>query len=324
MSSVNEVFRYKDYEIKNRLVMAPMNIQKAKDDGLLAEEHLEFYSQRVKKSNIGIVIVEANNVSAIGRTRPGQLTLSVDAAIDKHKELVNELHSAGSLAIVQLTHGGAGGLYLGEENRSPSAIQDEKNSLISNHPMSLNEIGVTVKDFVEAARRAKVAGYDGIELHAAHGYLLNEFYSPYTNKRTDGYGGSLENRLRFINEIIHGIRTELGARFLIFVRLGAVDELAVGEQGSTVEDGIAAVKLLEKEGIDFIDISGGIGVDIKGRKELGFFNGITSVLKRETSIPVIVTGGVKSHEDVEQLLEEEKGDFVGVARALLANPAWGE
>lgn len=167
----------------------------------------------------------------------------------------------------------------------------------------------------------KAAGYDGVEIHSAHGYLLNQFYSPLTNFRTDAYGRSLENRLRFLLETVQKTREAVGADFPIAVRLGGCDYI---DGGSTIRDAAQASVALEKAGIDLLDISGGFHIYMRpGHREPGWFSDMTNKIKKNVTIQVILTGGVRTKEQAEALLTEGKADLIGVGRAMMRNPLWG-
>ncbi len=180
------------------------------------------------------------------------------------------------------------------------------------------EMSELVKEFAVAARRAKEAGFDMVEVHGAHGYLLSQFLSPYTNRRNDEYGGSLENRLRFPLEVLRAVRAEVGPDFPVFYRLGAEDGI---EGGLTLQEGAEAAVILAEAGVDVLDLSGGLlGFRVKSGE--GFFVYMAEKIKPVVNIPVLVTGGIAAPELAESILAEGKADLIGVGRALLANPKW--
>lgn len=189
--------------------------------------------------------------------------------------------------------------------------------------MTAQDIQKVVMDFAQAARRAKQADYDGVEIHSAHGYLLNQFFSPLSNRRTDAYAGNtLEGRLRLHLEILAAIRTEVGNEYPIALRLAACDFM---EGGITPEDAVWAAKRLESAGLDLLDISGGFGgYTNPGHMEPGYFSPLSQTVKQAVNIPVLLTGGVQTGTDAECLLEDGKADLIGVGRALLKNSAWAK
>ena len=186
--------------------------------------------------------------------------------------------------------------------------------------MTEAEIHSLIEDYCAAARRAKEAGYDGVEIHSAHAYLLNQFYSPLTNHREDAYGGSLENRLRLHIEIVRAVRETVGSEYPIALRLGACDHC---EGGNGISEAVEAARLLEAAGVDVLDISGGMcRFTLEGHDEPGYFGEESAAIKAAVSIPVIVAGGVKTMDQAEDLLEKDVADLVGVGRALLQDPLW--
>jgi 2,4-dienoyl-CoA reductase-like NADH-dependent reductase (Old Yellow Enzyme family) len=188
--------------------------------------------------------------------------------------------------------------------------------------MSIDEIEHIKESFVNAAIRTQRAGFDGVEIHAAHGYLLSQFYSPYTNKRTDKYGGDLVNRTRLHNEIIREVRENVGEEYIIAIRFGAYDYL---EEGSKLEDIPVAVKSFVESGADIIDISGGLcRYANPNSKEPGYFKELSKIAKDSVDVPVILTGGVKKAKDAENLLNEGYCDLIGIGRALLMDAEWSK
>ncbi|MBQ1778051.1 MAG: tRNA-dihydrouridine synthase, partial [Acidaminococcaceae bacterium] len=190
-------------------------------------------------------------------------------------------------------------------------------------PLTVNEIHALEQAYFKAAKRAMAAGYDGINLHSAHAYLLDQFFSPITNKRTDEYNGyTLEGRTRIHMELIKGLREVIGEKALFALRLGGCDYTA---GGTTIEDAVWACKRFEEAGVDLLDISGGTCCFVrKGHTYPGYFGDISEAVKKEVHIPVLLTGGVKTVEDAERLLQEGKADMIGVGRVITAKPDWGK
>lgn len=234
--------------------------------------------------------------------------------------VTDAIHEGGCKAFVQLNHAGSNGI---DEPVSASNVNIPTKKL-SKRPreLTVEEIKSIEELYAAAAVRAVKAGYDGMEIHCAHAYLLNQFYSPITNKRTDEYGGSLENRLRFTLETVSCVRQTVGANVPIAVRLGGADYLP---GGSKEEDAVQAAILLEQAGIDLLDISGGMCFFMRpGHLEPGFFSSMTAKIKEKVSLPVLLTGGIKKPEEAEKLLAEGKADLIGVGRALMKDANWGE
>ena len=306
-------------DIPNRLVMPPMQTNKA-DRGHVTAELVQYYHDRAVYSRPGIIITEHSCIAESGRAAEGQLSITSDEYIEEHRQLTDAIHAGGSKAFVQLNHAGSNGI--GESvSASPVTIPAKK---LTRRPRELttNEILEIEAQFAAAAVRAVQAGYDGVEIHCAHGYLLNQFYSPMTNKRKDDYGGSLENRLRFTLETAARVREAVGPSVPIAVRLGGADYLP---GGSKEEDAAESSVLLEAAGIHLIDRSGGMCFFFRpGHLEPGYFSSMSEKVKARVSVPVLLTGGVQHVVDAEKLLNAGKADLIGVGRALLKDAHWRE
>lgn len=305
--------------VANRLVMPPMQTDKT-DAGRVTEELARYYRERALYSRPGIIVTEHSCIAESGRAAPRQISLAEDGRIQEHQILTDAIHEGGSRAIAQLNHAGSAGVC---EPVSASAVNTPLKKL-SKRPRALTaeEILEIEEQFAAAAIRAIGAGYDGVEIHCAHGYLLNQFYSPLTNKRTDAYGGSLENRMRFLLETVESVRNAIGATVPLAVRLGGADYLP---DGSKEEDAVQAAKLLEAAGVDLLDISGGMCFFHRpGHPEPGYFSSMTEKIRAQVRIPVLLTGGIRSPADAEALLQAEKADLIGVGRALMKDARWRE
>ena len=306
-------------DIPNRLVMPPMQTNKT-DRGHVTAELVQYYRDRAVYSRPGIIITEHSCIAESGRAAEGQLSIASDAYIEEHRQLTDVIHAGGSKAFVQLNHAGSNGI--GESvSASPVTIPAKK---LTRRPRELtaDEIPEIEAQFAAAAARAVQTGYDGVEIHCAHGYLLNQFYSPMTNKRKDAYGGSLENRLRFTLETAARVREAVGPSVPIAVRLGGADYLP---GGSKEEDAAEGAVLLEAAGVDLIDLSGGMCFFFRpGHLEAGYFSSMSEKVKARVSVPVLLTGGVQHIADAEKLLDSGKADLIGVGRALLKDAHWRE
>ncbi len=303
--------------IQNRLVMPPMQTNKT-DHGHVTDELAAYYRERAVGSRPGIIITEHSYISANARASAGQLSIASDDMIPEHQLLTSAIHEGGCKAYVQLNHAGSNGI---DEPVSAGNINIPVSKQVKTpRALSVDEIRKIEEQFAMAAVRSVNAGYDGVEIHCAHGYLLNQFYSPLTNRRTDLYGGSLENRVRFLAEVVACVRNAVGADVPIAVRLGGADYLP---GGSTEEDAVQATVILEEAKVDLLDISGGMCFySRQGHTEPGFFSSMTEKIKAHTSLPVLLTGGINKVADAERLLEEGKADLIGVGRALLKDAGW--
>ncbi len=314
--------------LRNRLVMPPMATEKSEGEGRVSPELLGYYDEKTRGGYFGLVVTEHSYVCEEGKASVHQVSFAHDEDVAGLAKLAEAVHRNGSKAIAQINH--AGGKAICALNGAalapaPSAMGyiTTRGEAVQARTMIQEEIDAVVSAFAAAARRAQQAGFDGVEIHSAHGYLLNQFYSPLTNKRADQYSGaSIEGRMRLHCQVIAAVREAVGADFPIAVRLGACD---YQEGGSTVEDAVAAARILEAAGVDLLDISGGLcGYRGSGSKEEGYFGEEAAAIRRAVSIPVILTGGVRTPEGAERLLEEGKADLVGVGRAVLKDSCWAK
>lgn len=327
MKYLNKEIEINDLKLSNRLAMPPMASGKPSEDGTVCDKLCDYYHERAIGGYIGLIITEHCYISMEGKAHAGQMSIANDSDIDGLKKLTSAIKIDGTKAFAQISHAGsaaeekvtgfkpvgASSVYRPGKNAENSVLPEE---------LSHEHIAKICEEFAKAALRAKKAGYDGVEIHSAHGYLLNQFYSPITNKRTDEYGGSLENRIRFHLEIIDAVRKAVGNDYPVAIRLGGCDYM---EGGSSIEDSVKASILFEKAGIDMLDISGGMnGYMVKGRKEAGYFSDMTKAIKAAVSVPVLLTGGVTKPEEAEELLKDGAADIIAVGRAMLKDARWAE
>lgn len=313
--------------LKNRIVMPPMGTDYSSFTGEATEESIKYYEARAK-GGCGLIITEITRIDDVtGVGAPGQLSATSTKYTRKLVQLVDAVHKYDTKIFMQLHHPGrevSSRLLDGVQPVAPSPIAC---GVIGEVPRELTtaECEDLVKKFIIGANVAKIAGFDGVELHGAHGYLINQFLSPYTNHRNDKYGGDFERRLTFITEIIKGIQATCGPQFPISVRISA-DEFVEG--GLKIEDTIQIAKRLESLGIVALDVSAGTyesGYAVIEPHFLpeGWKRHLATAIKKEVNIPVIATNNIKHPQTAEKLLEEGVSDFVGVARGQLADPEWG-
>lgn len=313
----------RNMELANRLVMPPMATSGSDEKGQVTQKLLDYYNEKTHGGYLGLVITEHSYVSPEGMAHPKQMSVCRDEDIPGLAKLTEVLHKNGSMAVAQISHAGAAS----HEKDTGLAPAGPSEAAFSGgeigHVLTKADMARLVECFARAARRAVEAGFDGVEIHSAHRYLLNQLYSPLSNTRTDEYGGALENRIRLHLEILKAVRQEIGADKALLLRLGAVD-YAPG--GNTLEDAVAAAKLFEQAGLDLLDISGGMtGYIVKGREKWqGYYTSETARLKQEVSIPVLMTGGITDPQAAEEILKEGKADLIGVGRALLKDSNWAE
>lgn len=320
--------------LKNRLVMSPMGCGLANLDGTPSKDMIAFYEARAI-GGAGLIIPEItriNDVHGAGLLR--QLSVTKDRHIEPLSRLAQAVHKHDSRIFIQLHHPGretVSALIGGQPVVAPSAIPCK---LVKQETRALttDEVKQLINQFIEGAQRVQKAGCDGVELHAAHGYLLHQFLSPYTNKREDEYGGSFEKRLRMLVEIIEGIRKVCGHDFPVGVRLSVeefLDKTGVSEDYIHIQDGIKIAMALEQAGIDFIDVSCGLyETGMTCIEPISFAQGwrneMLLAVKKHVSIPVIGVSVVREPVVAERLLEENIVDFVSMGRTWNADAQWGK
>jgi 2,4-dienoyl-CoA reductase-like NADH-dependent reductase (Old Yellow Enzyme family) len=325
MSHLLEPLQLGTVRLNNRLVMPPMATAKANPDGKVSQPLLDYYAEKTAGGYFSLVIIEHGFIMPEGKASENQLSIADDSVIDGLRKLADVIHQNGSRCIIQMNHAGSAAkeAITGLTPMGPSAVTNPR---LGSTPreMALEEIDQLVIGFADAARRAKTAGFDGVEIHSAHGYLLNQFFSPLTNKRSDQYGGKIENRIRIHQKVIAAVRQAVGNESLVLLRLGASDFMS---GGSTAEDSQVAAKEFERCGIDILDISGGFsGYTVPGLTltpdNQGYFAPLSEAVKKVVSLPVILTGGIIEAQAGERLLAEGKADLIGVGRAVLNDSTW--
>jgi 2,4-dienoyl-CoA reductase-like NADH-dependent reductase (Old Yellow Enzyme family)/thioredoxin reductase len=312
--------------------MSPMSVGMADKDGNPTDETISYYEERAR-GGVGLIILGALKVNdEHGTIEAHQLSIAHDENTNLLKKLVDTIHQYDTKVFAQLAHPG----------RQTFSILNEGRSLVAPSPipcvvcrqetraLTVKEIKEIIQDFVRGAARLKDSGIDGVELHAAHGYLINQFLSPYTNKRTDEYGGCFENRMTFITEIIQGIREKCGKNYPISVRL-SVDEFlkdfGIKEEGIILEEGVKISKYLENLGVDAINVSSGVYTTTNTiiepiSYEQGWRKHLSKAVKEAVNIPVIGANVIRKASFAESLLEEGVVDFVALGRGLIAEPKW--
>jgi NADPH2 dehydrogenase len=308
-----------------RLVLPPMATEGA-EDGKVTKKIVDHYAQFTKGGYFGIVVTGHTYVSDDGKYSEGQVSSAHDDDVEGLAKVAEAVHANGSLVLLQLNHcGSAGDMKLtGHDLIAPSPalnMSPSAKTRLHARAMTVEDIDRVKHDFIDAAYRAKEAGYDGVELHAAHGFLLNEFYSPLANKRNDLYTGkNMVGRTRLQIDIISGIREVCGTDFIISMRFGACD-YKLG--GSLDTEAVIAAQYYFEAGLDLISISGGMcGFIHPQKKEPGYFGAVAQMIRSSVHIPLILTGGIKTPEDAEALLENGNADMIGVGRAVMADPDW--
>ena len=330
-------FKIKDTKFRNRVVMSPM-CQYKSNNGLINDWHFQHYS-RFAFSGLGGAFVEATGVSPDGRITHGCTGLWADNQIEGLRKITNVFRNYQCVSGIQLAHSGRKGSFLRpwdgakpiEENNSfedkwqtigPSAIPVNDESPMP-FEMKKEDINRVKNEFKEAANRALSAGFDVVEIHGAHGYLLHSFFSPISNKRNDEYGGSLTNRMRFGLEVVESVRTVWPEKKPLFFRISSIDG---ADNGSTIEENIIYARLLKEKGVDMIDCSsGGIGgspILMKSKIIPGFQVPYSEKIKQESKIKTMAVGAIIDPYQAEEIIKKNRADLVAIGRELLADTQW--
>ncbi|MEW5784930.1 MAG: FAD-dependent oxidoreductase [Bacillota bacterium] len=308
-------------ELRNRVVMPPMGTNYADLDGFVTEQLIDYYRARAE-GGVGLIIVEVAAVAPEGKAIKRQLGIWADKFIPGLRALAGAIKSHGAKAAIQLHHAGrqTSSQNTGLQPVAPSEIACP---VCRETPriLSVEAIGGLVEAFGHAARRAREAGFDAVEIHGTHGYLLNQFLSPYSNKRTDQYGGSLENRLRFPLEVLAAVRRAVGEEFPVIYRMNANEYV---EGGLTFDDARDFALRLVNSGVEALHISAGVYgspapmIATMATPPLPLA-GYAAEIKEVVDIPVIAVGKIHDPEQGEALLEEQKADFVSIGRGLITD-----
>ncbi|MDR0884755.1 MAG: NADPH dehydrogenase [Clostridiales Family XIII bacterium] len=328
MSKLYTPYTVKDLTLPNRIIMPPMCMYQAVD-GKVQSWHKVHYASRAV-GGVGLIIVEATGVCPEGRITDDCLGLWNDELLEYHKELVTLVHELGGKIAIQLNHAGRKSTVSDITPEAPSAIAYDDESLTPTE-MTVKEIEETVWEFKWAADRAKKAGYDAVEIHAAHGYLLSEFLSPCTNTRTDQYGGSIENRVRFAGEVLAAVSEVWPDEKPIFIRISAEDYEANGNHAADLAEAINLIKDIGN-GIDVVDVSTGGVTPTAPKAYPGYQLSHAQVIRQETGLDVIGGGLILSAQAANGALigefvdadgdttDDREIDLVYLGRELLRNP----
>ncbi len=323
MSGLFETSEINGMQLSNRFMRSATWEGLAADDGACTPEFIDFYLQ-LAKGGVGLIITSHTFVRSDGRGTPRQLGLHTDELIPGLKDLTNAVHQYESRIAVELSHAGilTNAKLTGRTPRAVSAVEQFNQDPVSE--LSHEDIQEIINAFALAAKRAQKAGFDAVQIHAAHGFLMNQFLSPAFNKRTDEYGGSIENRSRALKEVLKRMRSAVGSGYPILVKLNSDDVI---EGGLNIEDAVQVGKMLQTEGIDAIEISG--GTIITGdhcRKEIdtedkeAYWRDSARAFKQNLEVPLILVGGVRSFQLAEHLLDEGYADYISMSRPFIREP----
>lgn len=324
--------RYSGRCARNRVVMAPMVTNFADKDGTITDRLVDYYAERAR-GEVGTIVVEAASIGETVRIANYQIGAFSDRFIPGLSRLAGAIRDAGAVALVQLCHGGpkiltAGGL----KTVSVSAVGVRTGDVP--HALSIEGLRRVRRDFVAAARRAQAAGFDGVEIHAAHFYLLSAAISPFTNHRSDRYGGGIENRTRLPREVASDVKAAMGDGFSVWVRINACEKM---EEGLSLEDGVRAAAILSGSGADVIHVSAYATPVAKHAKSVlripvgggpqkdsppGAYLPYAGAVKKAVPVPVVAVGKLDDPAISNKAISDKMCDMIALGRQLLCDPYW--
>lgn len=331
MAHLFEPLKLRDIVLSNRIGIPPM-CQYSARDGLASDWHFVHYGSRAV-GGAGLMILEATAVAPEGRISPGDLGLWDDGQVEPLARIARFAAAQGCVTAVQLAHAGRkagvglgwqaqGSLSLAEggwESVAPSPVSFGDGHAV---PRALDEAGIrqVVGQFKAGAVRAREAGFAAVEIHAAHGYLLHQFLSPLSNRRTDGYGGSFENRIRLVREVVDAVRAEWPGRLPLLIRLSATDWV---EGGWSADETVELCRLLKGQGVDLVDVSsGGLVPTAQIPAGPGFQTGFAARVRREAGLASAAVGLITSPAQADHIVRTGQADLVLLGREILRNPYW--
>jgi 2,4-dienoyl-CoA reductase-like NADH-dependent reductase (Old Yellow Enzyme family) len=326
MSKLFETTTIKSMILENRFVRSATWEGMANEDGSCTPKLIHCMAE-LARGEVGMIITGHAYVSREGQAGPWQMGIYGDELLPGLTQMADAVHQAGGEIVVQLAHAGgyAASNLSGLDALGPSTIEKDQGLIC--REMSREEIARIVQAFGDAATRAKRAGFDGVQIHSAHGYMLSQFLSPFYNKRTDEYGGSLENRSRIVLEVLKSIRDSVGNDFPVLIKLNSEDFV---DGGLRIEEMLQVAKWLEKSGIDAIEMSGGTAESgkyspvrpgkLSSQNQEAYYREAAGLYKNEISVPLVLVGGIRSYEVAEQLIESGLADYISMSRPLIREP----
>jgi 2,4-dienoyl-CoA reductase-like NADH-dependent reductase (Old Yellow Enzyme family) len=323
MADIFSPWQINQLQIPNRIVRSATWEGMAEPDGTPTQE-TALITAGLAEGGVGLTITGFAYVSEHGKALPGQTGIHIDAMVGPLTRITDAVHKSGGLVAVQIVHAGGQGMskVLGHKPLGPSAMVNPATKE-EVQELTKEQIEVIVEDFAMGAARAKAAGFDAVQLHGAHGYLLAQFLSPFTNKREDEYGGDAEGRSRLAWQVYREVRNAVGPGYPVFIKLNTTDGI---EGGITLEDSLVCAKGLVDAGLDAIEVSGGVPYAgklgparlVKEPGDEGYFMDNAKAIKAAVSCPIIVVGGWRSRERIEEALDQV--DAVAIARPLVREP----
>jgi 2,4-dienoyl-CoA reductase-like NADH-dependent reductase (Old Yellow Enzyme family) len=313
--------------IPNRLVRSATAERMADELGHPLPEMISLYRTLVL-GGVGLIISGHLYVHPSGKAHPEMTGIYSDALLPGLNRLTEAVHEAGGLVAAQINHAGIkNDPSLALDPLTPSAVQNEQISQRYSRSMTTAEIEEMIAAFGQAARRAKQAGFDAVQIHGAHGYLISQFLSPLTNHRTDEWGGSLANRMRFLRRVTESVRLQVGMDYPVFIKFGVMDGL---EGGLTLAEGLQVIAAMGQMGLDAVELSGGFGSrhfvnvrkGIRRQEDEAYFLEFARHARKITDLPLMLVGGFRSRAVMDQVLSDGDADFISICRPLINDPGF--
>ena len=327
MSILFEPTEIHGMRLENRFVRSATHDRANNEPGEITDKTIELYS-RLAQGEIGLIITGYAYVHRNGQNFSRQTAIYSDEFVPGLKKLADRVHEFNAKIAIQLAHSGRNSLAVrarGETPLAPSFVTDDPYFTESHREMTTAEIEEIIDAFGQAARRAKEAGVDAVQLHAAHSKLFSQFLSPRSNRRTDQWGGNLSNRMRFHTEVTNAIRRAVGQDYPLLIKLGVQDTV---EDGLTLDEGCRVAQKLSVSGIDAIEVSEGLEKirknhmrkDIKFREGEAYYAGWAKKVKEAVSVPVILVGGMRSFDIMERIVQEDYANCISMCRPFIREP----
>ena len=308
--------------IPNRIIRSATAERMADDSSAKPRDQLKSLWVNLAKGGTGLIITGHMYIHPSGKCHPEMTGIYSDNQIPDLKRCVDAVHHAGGKIAAQINHGGMQcAKETVDEAIAPSAFDREFQSQPARE-ITPNEIDMLIDAFAQAARRTKEAGFDAVQIHAAHGYLISQFVSPFTNLRTDAWGGSLEGRTHFLNAVTQAVREQVGPDFPVFIKFGMQDGF---ENGLTADEGAEVIAMMADMGLDAVELSGGVGANssrkgIKSPSREAYFLSLAQLARKNTNLPIILVGGMRSKPVMEAVLSSGDADFIALCRPLINEP----
>lgn len=320
MANLFEPFSIGRLELRNRFVRSATWDATANSSGAVTDDSVALYRQ-LGSGGVGLIVTGFAFVSPLGQAVHHQYGVHTDDMIPGLRRLVNAAHHGGAKIALQIAHAGIGSEYIQQIGLTALAVSRIPKLSRVHREMTNEDIEAIISDFASAALRAVEAGFDAVQFHGAHGYLMSQFISPRFNHRTDQWGGDLGNRIRFHLDLITRVRHTVGGHFPLMIKFGVQDDK---ESGLSLSEGLKAAELIVEKGIDAIEVSVGFGAAIRvmvaGDPEQAYFRDWAAAVKQAVSVPVIAVGGIRSLEMARSIVDSGDADLVSMCRPFVREP----